>query len=93
MPRKGQRRTKPRATKDFEQKRRKVGKTKRVPENVTQVSFKSKSVVIPSQYQGGEQGATSHRKQSLHVMFMSNINGLVPFFMHSNRRDNYIHLT
>ena len=36
-------------SRDFEQKRRKV---KRVPENVTQVSFKSRSVVIPSQYQG-----------------------------------------
>ena len=52
--------------KDFPKKKQKVGKRKNIPDNATVVSFKSKSVVIPSQLEKTS-GPTTHRKLSLQV--------------------------
>ena len=54
-------------SKDFPKKKQKVGQGKRPAENETVVSFKSGSVVIPSQLERtGE--PTTHRKLSLQVI-------------------------
>ncbi len=53
---------------DFKSKKKKVGKGKKPVENVTEVNFKSKSIVIPPQLEQLEiNGPTTHRKQSLQV--------------------------
>ena len=52
--------------KDFPKKKQKVGKRKSTPDNATVVTFKSKSVVIPSQLERTD-GPTTHRKLSLQV--------------------------
>ena len=54
------------ASGDFAKKKRKVGKGKRVAENATEVSFKSRAVVVPSQLTGTAD-PTSNRKLSLQV--------------------------
>ena len=55
------------ASKDFPKKKQKVGQGKRPAENETVVSFKSGSVVIPSQLERTRE-PTTHRKLSLQVI-------------------------
>ncbi len=51
---------------DFSKKKQKVGKAKRPAENATNVSFKTRSVVIPTQLEQPEE-PTTHRKLPLQV--------------------------
>ena len=53
--------------KDFFKKKQKVGKGKRAPENATVVSFKSQSIVVPSQLEQRPNQPTTHRKLTLQV--------------------------
>ena len=53
---------------DFPRKKRKLGKGKRPAENATNVSFKSRSIVIPSQLEQSQQ-PTGKRKLPLEVRY------------------------
>ena len=57
------------AAPDFIKKKRKIGKGKREPANATKVSFKAKSIVVPSQLEKSakDDEPTSHRDLSLQV--------------------------
>ena len=68
-PRRIKKRRKAQTPPDFKKKKNKVGRGKQVPENTTQISFKSKSVVVPAQLESSpaDLGPTTHRKQSLNV--------------------------
>lgn len=60
------RKAKPKAPPDFEQKKKTIKKTAEKPSLI----FKSKSIVIPPQLDSSAaQGPTSHRKQSLQVLY------------------------
>ena len=68
---KGQgKRSKLKVQSDFQKRKKKLGKGKQVPENATRISFKSKSIVVPTQLEDSAiEGPTTHRKQSLQVRF------------------------
>ena len=68
----GKRKMYRKATPDFVTKKRKVGKSKKDGANVTEISFKSRSVVVPPVFEQSslEQGPTTHRKQSLQVKLL-----------------------
>ena len=51
---------------DFPRKKRKLGKGKRPPDNATNISFKSRSVVLPSQLEKTKQ-PTGKRKLTFQV--------------------------
>ena len=65
---------------DFPSKKRKLGKSKRPAENATRVSFKSKSIVVPSQLEQTQQ-PTGRRKLSLEVSKFVNNSGLYVYTM------------
>ena len=65
MTRKRPRKAEP--PKDFAKKKQKVGKGKRAPENATVATFKSQSIVIPSQLEQRTDQPTTHRKLTLQV--------------------------
>ena len=52
---------------DFPKRKNKLGKGKRPPENATKVSFKSQSIVVPSQLTRSTQQPTGKRKLGLEV--------------------------
>lgn len=65
MPKRRQKNSTP---EDFVKKKKKVGKGKNVAENETRLSFKSGSIVIPSQLQAERAGQpTTHRGLGLEV--------------------------
>ena len=54
------------STPDFPKKKQKLGKGKRPPDNATNISFKSQSVVLPVQLKETS-GPTTHRNLTLQV--------------------------
>ena len=50
---------------DFPKRKSKLGKAKRPPENATKISFKSRSIVLPSQLPQSQQQPTGKRKLGL----------------------------
>jgi hypothetical protein len=56
------------ATNDFPKKKRKLGKRKAIPDNATRVTFKSQSILVPSQLtKPNDEGPSTHRNLTLKV--------------------------
>ena len=71
------------AAPDFVKKKRKIGKGKREPANATKVSFKAKSIVVPSQLEKSakDDEPTSHRDLSLHVREQRYLSSFVAYLV------------
>ena len=79
-PRKRQRKDTP---PDFQKKKAKVGKGKQSAENVTQLNFKSGSIVVPSQLADSSiHEPTTHRKLGFQVCHRWNFAAVTVYAVH-----------